>query len=684
MIDQESGALICPQCHKEYTSGTKCPDDGSELRLASEDGDPLIGKLFADKYDILSLLGEGGMSRVYKARHRFMKRIVALKLLHESATKDPTAKARFQQEAEAASALNHQNVVTVHDFGFTPSGQAFFVMDCLEGKTLEQLLEETGGPLPIGQAIDIFAQACDGLDHAHRKGIIHRDIKPSNLVIIKQEDGSDLVKIVDFGIAKVLTPSPDGEKQRQLTQAGEVFGTPAYMSPEQCSGETLDGRSDIYSFGCLMYEALSGMLPLVGETFINTVVKHINERPKSFAEVNPQAKIPPHVEAVVMRCLEKDPKSRYASALELRQALFDAAYASGVKGLRFGAVPDPKQNRISPSVVKNQTLSTSLSVMMVTRKWRLSFSVMIALVFSAFAAIALWFFVYPGPEGDTGTMVNKLMWQRALSTADDLARQQKYDEEVKELEKARELARKFGDGKSRLELTLNKLGEAYGSVHDYSNQEQINKQLVEILGERVLKEYDGLMTYLAEWDKASSSSTKRQELALQATAFGDRILACASKLSIRRKEREELLLKKAIKVFDAMEAGDWKFPVRFGVALAECYHTQQRFDDERTVLNSAFRKCPAQPNSAEGWRAKIQTLMHLGQLDRNLSMNDAQLDSAREQLESALAWTKEHLPDDRETLKESLNSMVIMERLYHKKDHDEKAQVYEKEARAIE
>jgi serine/threonine protein kinase len=654
------------------------------LCLASELSDPLIGTLFADKYDILSLLGEGGMSRVYKARHRFMKRIVAVKLLHESATKDPTAKARFQQEAEAASALNHQNVVTVHDFGFTPSGQAFFVMDCLEGKTLEQLLEESGGPLPIAQAIDIFAQACDGLDHAHRKGIVHRDIKPSNLVIIKQEDGSDLVKIVDFGIAKVLTPAPDGEKQRQLTQAGEVFGTPAYMSPEQCSGEPLDGRSDIYSFGCLMYEALSGILPLVGETFINTVVKHINERPKSFAEVNPQAKVPPHVEAVVMRCLEKDPKARYASALELKQALFDAAYASGVKGLRFGAVPDPNQTKPHQTVAKNQTMSTSLSVMMVTKKWRLSFQVMIALILSAFGALALFFFVYPGPEGDKGTLINKLLWQRDLSTADDLARQQKYDEEVKVLLKAVDISKNFGDGESRLELTLNKLGEAYGSVHDYSNQELVNKQLVDILAKRALKEYEGLMNSLSEWDKPSSSSTKRQELALQATAFGDRILACANKLSIKRKEREELLLKKAIKVFDAMEAGDWKFPVRFAVALAESYHTQQRFDDERKILDNALKKCPAQPNSPEGWRAKVQAIMHLGQLDRNLAIHDEQLDHARKELESALSWTKEHLADDKDTLKESLNSMVIMERLYHTKEHDEKAQVYEKEARALE
>ncbi|MBX9770453.1 MAG: protein kinase [Candidatus Obscuribacterales bacterium] len=686
VVPNEEGQLECPKCKKEYPLGTieNCPDDGSELAINFTAPDPLIGKTFAEKYEILTLLGEGGMCKVYKARHKFMKRIVAVKLLHESTMKDPQAKARFQKEAEAASALNHHNVVTVHDFGFTPSGQAFFVMDCLEGKTLEEIIEytaATGEKLTLPRAIDLFAQACDGLDHAHRKGIVHRDIKPSNLVVIKQEDGSDVVKIVDFGIAKVLS-SPEGEKnQQQLTQAGEIFGTPAYMSPEQCNGQALDGRSDLYSFACLMYETLAGTPPHVGDTFINTIVKHINDKPKSFTETAPSANVPIHIESVVLKCLEKDPKDRYASAVELKQALFDAAYASGVQGMRFGAVPEPRSTGQNASVGNSQAMT--LSELKVTRGWRLTIIAILSSLAVVIAGAAGFIFFYPGPKGDVGTPFDKFMFSTHMANADDLYADGKYSDAIKELEMAKELALRFGDGKGRLKNTLEKMGETYGKAREYSKQETVNKEIAAISNEEVFKEFEDLMALLTKWEQPTQSHTAVQERTLQAAAFADRIENCSLKLNISR-ERQEKLLLKAIKVFDSMESKDWVSQVNFRRMLGECYRTQQRFKLEDKVLREALLMAPREANNREGWAVKAKTTLLLGQLQRNLATSKTQLDEARSTLEDSLKLVRSHLSDDKELLRDNLNSLEAVCRLYHTKEYDVKADAIEKEANSIE
>lgn len=658
------------------TSSNNPDDDRPKLSLV----DSLIGTLFAEKYEIISLLGEGGMSKVYKARHKFMKRIVAVKLLHEDLTKDPLARARFQQEAEAASALSHQNVVTVHDFGFTPSGQAFFVMDCLEGKSLGEILEERV-TIPIANALDIFSQGCDGLDHAHRKGIVHRDIKPSNLVIIKQEDGSDLVKLVDFGIAKMLIP-PDGEKQNKLTMAGEIFGTPAYMSPEQCSGAELDARSDIYSFGCLMYEALSGDPPLLGDTFVITVTKHITERPKSLAETASHAKVPPHIDQVILKCLEKSPDDRYSSALELKQALFDAAYASGVEGLRVGAVREMKLSGVS-GTGGSVSQGVSLAEQKVTRKWKLKLALALLLFAVIAGSVGTWLFLYPGPAGDSGTVFNKISWQLKMSSADDLIAKKNYSEAILSLESAKDLARSFGDDRRRLETTLTKLGEAYGADHKYSEQETINKQLVEIVSARVFEEYNTLMNLLAGWEKPASTASEKEERAQQAAAFAGRILDSADKLSIRSQDKQETLLKKSIAIFDSLEMKDWISSVRFRTKLAECYRAQQRFDELKTVLTEATGLCPEKPSTEDGWQAKVRAELLLGQYERNTAATEAEISKAGQRLERVLSWIKANLNTDTDLLKDSLNSLAALEKLYHKADHDKKALELETQARNL-
>ena len=201
----ESFSKVCPTCKKEYSNEVVvCPDDNDQLAPLAKDA--LVGTVFADKYEILSVLGAGGMSVIYKARHKYMERICAVKLLHPFLLSDASMFQRFQYEAKAASNLSHPNVVAMHDFGITNDGKAYLVMDYLEGEDLSTVLERDVF-LTEPQAREIFRQAMAGLDHAHSKGVIHRDLKPSNLFLIPQTDGSVLVKLVDFGIAKITDSS---------------------------------------------------------------------------------------------------------------------------------------------------------------------------------------------------------------------------------------------------------------------------------------------------------------------------------------------------------------------------------------------------------------------------------------------------------------------------------------------
>ncbi|MBS1954907.1 MAG: serine/threonine protein kinase [Cyanobacteria bacterium SZAS-4] len=272
--------------------------------------DPLIGSLIAERLEILSLIGAGGMSTVYRAKHLMLDRVVAVKLMQVGKV-DDNAVRRFQQEAKAATALNHPNIAAVREFGTAESGDPYLVMDYIEGTSLADVIKKNG-TLNIERTKEIMTQVCAGLQHAHSIGIVHRDLKPANVMLFQNASGHEVAKIVDFGIAKIL--HDDGRVE--LTKAGEVFGTPLYMSPEQGLGKTVDARSDIYSLGCMMYECLSGKPPFSAETALETLLQHTTEKPiplKNCGDLAP----------VVHRCLEKNPEDRYANAEELGQALFD-------------------------------------------------------------------------------------------------------------------------------------------------------------------------------------------------------------------------------------------------------------------------------------------------------------------------------------------------------------------------
>jgi serine/threonine protein kinase len=293
-----------------------CPDDGTPLK--NKNRDPFIGTLFLNKYEITHLLGRGGMSAVYKGRQMLMDRLVAIKVLRTELVQDQLSLKRFQQESKAASMLSHPNVIGVHDFDVTGDGVPYLIMDFVDGNPISTILRREGQMLPA-RCVNLFSQACNALAHAHSKGVVHRDIKPSNLMVVVDENDVEMIKLVDFGIAKLI--EFDRAKPR-LTMTGEIFGSPTYMSPEQCGGKSIDARSDIYSLGCVIYECLTGVAPIKGETLLETIYKHVNEPAPPFKQVRPDLDyIPAALEEAVLKSLEKAPEQRYQTMTEFENAL---------------------------------------------------------------------------------------------------------------------------------------------------------------------------------------------------------------------------------------------------------------------------------------------------------------------------------------------------------------------------
>jgi serine/threonine-protein kinase len=292
--------------------------------------DPLVGLVLSDRYRILRKVGEGGMGAVYQAEHALIGKRIALKVLFPELTRRPDLVARFLQEAKAASRIGHENVIDISDFGQSPEGFVYIAMEYLDGQDLGRLLK-TKGPQPWARARPILMQIAKALRAAHEHGIIHRDMKPENVFLIQREGRPDFVKVLDFGIAKSV--NQDGDAPR-LTQAGMIFGTPEYMSPEQAQGQTPDHRVDVYATGCLMYHLLTGDVPFRADNFMGILTKHMLEPVVPPRQRNPAMAIPADVEAVCLRALEKDRDKRWQDMDQLYRALGHAGgepfEASGV------------------------------------------------------------------------------------------------------------------------------------------------------------------------------------------------------------------------------------------------------------------------------------------------------------------------------------------------------------------
>ena len=275
-----------------------------------------LGTVVSDKYRIEKVLGKGGMSVVYLARHVVLEKLVAIKMMHHNMVATGSALQRFEREAKLASSLHHPNIVGVHDFGEDSDGQPYLVMDYVNGDTLEDMIEQSG-KLDAGLCVTVFLQMCDALSALHNKGIVHRDLKPSN-VLVKLKSGGAHVTLVDLGIAKSVA---EGNNSVRLTAAGQMFGSPTYMSPEQCIGWDVDFRSDLYSLGCVMYNALTGDPPFLNQNAYNVMWQHVNEPPSRIPFLSDDCNVPERLQTIVFKLLHKDADCRYQNAAELREDL---------------------------------------------------------------------------------------------------------------------------------------------------------------------------------------------------------------------------------------------------------------------------------------------------------------------------------------------------------------------------
>jgi eukaryotic-like serine/threonine-protein kinase len=337
--------VICTICRRLFptpppgaTELARCPDDRAALvdvRAFTESGeDALLGLTVAGRFTVLARLGAGSMGTVYRARQEGTGRDVALKILRGERAYDASSKARFEREARANSVLASPYTVTVFDFGVAEDGSLFLAMEMLEGESLGHRLRREKRMSPR-EAVRFSREALLSLAEAHRKGIIHRDIKPDNLFLARApaDDGSnvsEICKVLDFGIAKVVRD--EGGVDALQTQAGTVFGTPRFMSPEQAQGKPLDARSDLYSLGIILYQMLTGRPPFEDEDAVIVMAQHIKSPPPPMAEVAPDANVPPALEQVVLCALSKDPAHRPASAEQFVQMLEQALATIAVEG----------------------------------------------------------------------------------------------------------------------------------------------------------------------------------------------------------------------------------------------------------------------------------------------------------------------------------------------------------------
>jgi len=313
---------VCPSCGLGVPVGSDvCPNDGTSLAdyLAA-------GTLFAEKYELVSVVGSGGMGIVYKARQVMLDKQVAVKTVLSPMPSDHAIR-RFQQEGKAASRLSHPNLISIFDFGISANGKPYLVMDWVEGSTLADRIQMHGA-LPFQECLDIFIQVIAGLSHAHSQGVLHRDLKPSNIMLTTSSSGTAQVKIVDFGIAKLV--ELEERITAGLTQTGELIGSPLYMSPEQGQGVKVDARSDLYSFGCVMYEALTGSPPIVRESVVATLMAHQTDKPLPLKQASLGLEFPPAIEQAIAKLLAKNPNERYQTADDVHQDLLAIKSGAGL------------------------------------------------------------------------------------------------------------------------------------------------------------------------------------------------------------------------------------------------------------------------------------------------------------------------------------------------------------------
>ena len=330
----------CRGCGQEVAPDLeRCPRCDTLL------ADPLLGAVLGERYRIVARIGAGGMGAVYRALHIALKREVAIKvLLPDFGGKDEFVR-RFVREAESASRLAHPNIVGVTDFGKTADGLLFLVMELLDGVSLTSVIRQ--GAVPPSRALPIVRQVLAGLGHAHAAGVIHRDLKPDNIMLVARDGKADVVKLLDFGIAKVTDPA-GGEV---LTQAGVIFGTPEYLSPEQALGDGVDARADLYAVGVIAFELLTGRRPFESDEKVRIISMHLSHTVPRMSDRNPAVAIPLPIEEAVLQALAKNREHRFASAQAFSAALEDAEQERGVASGSLSQIAQRTSSPLAPASV---------------------------------------------------------------------------------------------------------------------------------------------------------------------------------------------------------------------------------------------------------------------------------------------------------------------------------------------
>jgi serine/threonine-protein kinase len=363
-------AKVCPSCELAYSDEDFfCAADGSPLRSTGADADNLVGTVVADRYRVESIIGEGGMGRVYRARHVRVPREAAIKVLRRALIADPYAIAAFNREARNAALVgDHPNVAAVYDFGETADGLVFLAMEFVEGETLAKRLEREP-VLPPARAVEIVRQTAAGLTAAHEldEPVVHRDLKPDNILLKATRDGSDWVKVVDFGIAKAIK-----RETQLLTTPGLVVGTPRYMSPEQLTGGAVDTRSDVYALGMIAFQMLTGRMPFPSvsrdeESTIQWALQRLSTRPLSLAEVRPEIAWPEAAQHALDRALAASATDRFGSANELARAL-GRAFGIATPASTMGVPDNRTASATLPNVVSTPPRATATSASPVTTR----------------------------------------------------------------------------------------------------------------------------------------------------------------------------------------------------------------------------------------------------------------------------------------------------------------------------
>jgi len=493
----------CPQCKLTYPDErTFCFVDGADLHAVK---DPRLGAVLAGRYLLEDVLGQGGMATVYAGRHTLVDRRCAIKIMHPMLARDSVVRERFRREAQSARKLAHPNVIEIFDQGETGDGTSYIVMERLDGGSLFELIRR--GPVDIHRALNLMIQMSRGIARAHDLDVIHRDLKPENIFICKREDGSDLVKLLDFGIARSLHDT-------RLTGQGEIFGTPQYMAPERISTTESGPPADLYALGIIFFELVTGALPFHSEDVAGFFVKHLKEAPASPRAMNED--VPPDLEALILRLLAKDPKARPVDAHRVHQDLIAIAEQVGA------ALP---QDVVDDTIASTSSRGTSeLTPPKEPAMWRRRTDLFQEMLVRAFGT---------DPPAEQRRMLEELRAKTArIAELRDI-----YMEAQRKLE---EIVQRGREGRQRFGFAVDALGVDASKAKDDERSSREAFESAEIARCALLERYTDAHREVLKWEGRSGFSEPYLDLAIAYRAAAAQVEAWGEARAVEREARERL------------------------------------------------------------------------------------------------------------------------------------------------